>query len=191
MKIPAWVWIIASAGLLWLVWRQSQGAPLLPFISPDTGSTPAPSPSEVLAVNAPATSTYTLIANFEKFSATPYRDANGWSIGYGHFMGATATMNNITQDDAWNLLVNDVSNAAQAVSTAVQTPLTQNQYDALVSLAYNIGNTAFANSTLVKQLNAGNTQAAADQFPRWNQSQGQVLAALVDRRAQERQLFLT
>lgn len=69
-------------------------------------------------------------------------------------------------------------------------PLSQNQFDALVSLVYNIGETAFSNSTLLKKLNAKDYQGAADQFPRWNKGGGQVLKGLVRRRADERDLFL-
>ena len=66
----------------------------------------------------------------------------------------------------------------------------QNQFDALVSLTYNIGENAFKKSTLLKMLNAGNYQGAADQFLVWNKSNGQVLNGLVRRRKTEREMFL-
>jgi lysozyme len=139
----------------------------------------------------PQDSTYRLIANFEGFSATPYRDAGGWSIGYGHYMGASPTQDSITQEDAWTLLMQDAAKAANAVGAAVQVPLTQNQFDSLVSLAYNIGNNAFLASTLLYKLNNGDYQGASAEFDRWHYSQGQTSPALVARRDQEKQLFLT
>jgi hypothetical protein len=72
----------------------------------------------------------------------------------------------------------------------VKVPLTQNQFDALVSLVYNIGQTAFSNSTLLKKLNAKDYQGAADQFLRWNKGGGKVMKGLVRRREAERALFL-
>ena len=68
-------------------------------------------------------------------------------------------------------------------------PLTQNQFDALVSLTYNIGSGAFNNSTLLK-LNKGDYQGAADQFLVWNKADGKVMKGLVRRREAERALFL-
>jgi lysozyme len=77
-----------------------------------------------------------------------------------------------------------------AVNDAVNIPLSQNQFDALVSLAYNIGTNAFKTSTLVKYLNALDYKAAADQFLVWNKAGGSVLKGLVRRREAERALFL-
>ncbi|KQD16250.1 lysozyme [Acinetobacter baumannii] len=69
-------------------------------------------------------------------------------------------------------------------------PLTQNQFDALVSLAYNIGSGAFKGSTLLKLLNKGDYKGAADQFLVWNKAGGKVMKGLVRRREAERALFL-
>ncbi|QNQ08279.1 lysozyme [Sphingomonas alpina] len=71
------------------------------------------------------------------------------------------------------------------------TPTTQSQYDAMVSLAYNIGTTAFANSTLLRLHRAGDPAGAAEQFARWNRQAGTVLNGLTRRRAAERALYLT
>lgn len=68
--------------------------------------------------------------------------------------------------------------------------INQNQFDALVSLTYNIGEQAFKDSTLLAKLNKGDIKGAAEQFPRWNKGGGQVLKGLVRRRADERELFL-
>lgn len=131
-----------------------------------------------------------LIKNFEGFSPTPYRDARGFSIGYGHFILPGENLTNVTEDQASQLLAQDTSAAQSAVSNYVSVPLTQNQNDALVSLAYNIGINAFKNSTLLKKLNAGDYQGAADQFAVWRLSQGTVVPTLIARRAAERDLFL-
>jgi len=137
-----------------------------------------------------------LVRQFEGFSATPYRDADGWSIGYGHFIlpGETYTVIDEAQADA--LLRADVAKAEQIVRSHVTVPLTQSQFDALVSFVYNVGGPPryqFENSTLLRLLNAGDYSAAAEQFKRWNspKSPPQVVAVLTDRRAQERELFMS
>ena len=68
-------------------------------------------------------------------------------------------------------------------------PLTQHQFDALVSFAYNVGVNALRTSTLRRKLNAGLYDEAADQFLRWNRGGGRVLAGLTRRRKAERLLF--
>jgi GH24 family phage-related lysozyme (muramidase) len=131
-----------------------------------------------------------VIRRFEGFSATPYRDAQGWSIGFGHFILPGEKYTTITKEKANELLKQDAATAAAEVRKSVTVPLNQNQFDALVSLTYNIGTGAFRSSTLLKRLNEGDYTAAADQFARWNKSQGETLAVLTDRRKSERDLFL-
>lgn len=132
------------------------------------------------------------IAEHEGFSATSYPDASGRSIGYGHFIQPhetaliTAT---ISKAEGLRLLTQDMATATAAVNRAVKVPLNNQQRAALISLAYNIGAGAFAGSTLVKKLNAGDTAGAVAQFAAWNKSQGRVLAALTTRRANEAALF--
>jgi len=130
------------------------------------------------------------IKRFEGFSELPYRDAQGWSIGYGHFIKPGENLTAVSEAQARELLKQDAAIASAAVSDSVKVPLTQNQFDALVSFTYNVGITAFRNSTLLKKLNAGDYSGAAEQFARWNRSQGEVIAALTRRRAAERELFL-
>ena len=131
-----------------------------------------------------------VIKRFEGFSSVPYRDAQGWSIGYGHFIKPDETLTAVSEEQANELLRQDAATASAAVSNNVTVPLTQNQFDALVSFTYNVGVTAFRNSTLLKKLNAGNYSGAADQFARWNKSGGEILAALTSRRADEQELFM-
>ncbi|MNZ01542.1 Lysozyme RrrD [compost metagenome] len=78
-----------------------------------------------------------------------------------------------------------------AVNNAVKVPLKQNQFDALVSLAYNIGTDAFKKSTLVKKLNANDIRSAADQFDVWVNASGKRMQGLVNHRAKEKALFLS
>lgn len=84
----------------------------------------------------------------------------------------------------------DVTEAEEAVSNLVVTQLSQKGFDALVSFVYNVGVNAFRNSTLLRKLNLGNVEEAAEEFPRWNKARGKVLPGLVKRRAQEREMFL-
>jgi lysozyme len=135
-------------------------------------------------------STLQLIKRFEGFSAKPYPDAGGFSIGYGHFILPGENFTEISREKAHEILKADSANAVAAVKGFVKVPLTQNQFDALTSFAYNVGVTAFRNSTLVRLLNAGDYSGAANQLPRWNKSQGVVLQTLVDRRTAEKALFL-
>lgn len=131
------------------------------------------------------------IAKREGFSATKYRDASGYSIGYGHFIRPGESFTEpMPQWRAMELLRADAKIAADAVRAYVKVPLTQNQFDALTSLTYNIGVGAFKGSTLLRLLNAGDYAGAAAQFARWNKSQGAVLAALDARRASESAQFL-
>ena len=142
-----------------------------------------------------AQSTLDLIADFEKFSPVPYKDAGGHSIGFGHFIQPGENYTTIDMPKALNLLRRDTAGAQSAVAALVKVPLAQNQVDALVSLVYNIGMTNFSNSTLLKKLNAGDFKAAADQFNVWNKTHldGQLVVSdsLIKRRSAERLLFLS
>jgi len=88
-------------------------------------------------------------------------------------------------------MAHDLKKFETAVNNAVTVPLSQNQFDALVSLAYNIGTNAFSKSTLVKKLNANDNRAAADQFDVWVNAGGKRMQGLVNRRAKEKALFLS
>lgn len=136
-----------------------------------------------------------LICNFEGLRLKAYDDGVGvWTIGFG----TTKYPNGIrvkkgdtcTLDQAKAYMQNDLKSFEQTVNNTVKVPLNQNQFDALVSLAYNIGSTAFKNSTLVKRLNEGNYKAAANQFNVWVNAGGKRMQGLVNRRAAERTLFL-
>lgn len=126
-----------------------------------------------------------LIEQFEGRKNLAYLDGGGvWTIGIGHTRGVRRGMTATNaQIDAW--FAEDSAEAVAAVNNAVKVPLTQNQFDALVSLAFNIGAFAFSTSTLVRKLNTGDTTGAAVQFMRWNMDNGQVVAGLTNRREAE------
>lgn len=116
--------------------------------------------------------------------------ARVWTIGWGHTKGVHYGMHaTVEQCEQW--IVEDCADAEKAVNDLVKVPLTQNQFDALVSFVFNIGRGNLANSTLLRLLNAGDYAGAAGQFPRWNKSKGRILNGLVARRADEKALFLT
>ena len=115
------------------------------------------------------------------------------TIGYGMtFLGERPVQMGdvITQEQANKLFDIEVDHFATQVDNLVQIELTQSQFDALVSFAYNVGIANLKNSTLLKLLNAGNINEAADQFLRWNKQAGKVLNGLTKRRTAEREWFL-
>jgi GH24 family phage-related lysozyme (muramidase) len=132
-----------------------------------------------------------LIKEFEGCILQTYDDGVGvLTIGYGHTQGV-AWGQSITQAEAEELLKQDLNYFENSVTTLVKVPLTDNQFSALVSFTFNIGSGAFTESTLLRVVNQRQYQAAADQFLRWINGGGQVMAGLVRRREAERNLFLT
>ena len=124
----------------------------------------------------------------------PATKGEPFTIGCGHTSAAgppkvTKGMT-ITAEECDAILSRDLTTFEKAVLKAVTAPLNQNQFDALVSLAFNIGAGNFSKSTLVKKLNARDYRGAADQFTVWNKAAGKVMKGLVNRRADERALFL-
>ena len=135
-----------------------------------------------------------LIKQFEGLRLTPYRCSAGvLTIGYGHTGSDVKEGMTITQAQAEELLKNDVKRFEIGVSTLTAgILLTQNQYDALVSFAYNVGLGAFQNSTLLKKMRENpKDPAIATEFAKWNKAGGAVIAGLTNRRAQESQLYFT
>lgn len=121
-----------------------------------------------------------------------YRCSGGiLTIGYGHTAYVVPGMI-INKIQAEKFFLEDLEQKAEAIiNRLVKVPLTQGQYDALVSFVFNLGAGNLMKSTLLKLLNAGDYTGAAEQFERWNKSGGKVTAGLVKRRAEEKQMFLT
>jgi lysozyme len=134
------------------------------------------------------------LRNTEKFEAcklTAYRDSVGvLTIGYGHTGSDVIEGMTITHDQAEALLMCDVETASNAVNARVPEDCTQNEFDALVDFTFNCGAGNFDHSTLLKKLQAGDIEGAADEFLKWDRAGGQILAGLAKRRSAERTLFL-
>jgi lysozyme len=133
-----------------------------------------------------------LVQGFEDCRLSAYKDGNGiWTIGYGHTGPAVVEGLTCTQAMADEWLNQDLAVADAAIARLVKMALNQNQYDALVSLIFNIGQGHFATSTCLRQLNQGNAVAACQAMGMWNMVAGQVSDGLVRRRAAEQKLFMT
>lgn len=139
-----------------------------------------------------------LIKRSEGLELSTYTcDGGVKTIGYGSTRNVTDGMT-ITEQEAEELLLKDIEYFEQKVSELVTVPLTSNQFSALVSLAFNIGENALAESTLLKILNVGEyedlpvqLEAIPDQFLRWNKVNGKFSLGLIRRRVAEIELFLT
>lgn len=132
-----------------------------------------------------------LIKNFEGLRLAAYKDIVGiWTIGYGHTRTAKSGMV-IDQSVAESLLKADLIDAEAAVNNYVNVELTQYQFDALVSLAFNIGTGAFSRSTLCKRINGREEQwRIGAEFLRWVYAGGKKIKGLDNRRVEERRLYL-
>ena len=112
------------------------------------------------------------------------------TIGYGHTKNVYLGMT-ISYQQAEEFLKQDLKVAESGVSSLVKVELNDNQFAALVSFVFNLGIAAFSHSTLLRDLNAKNYNAAAEQFLRWNHAGHKILPGLTRRRRAERQLFLS
>lgn len=131
-----------------------------------------------------------LIKTFEGYRSEAYLCPAGlWTIGYGHTSGVQPG-DTCTRDEADDFLKEDLRTAENAVN-AQNLDLTQAQFDALVSLVFNIGSGAFLNSTLLKLLKNDTVarEAVEDEWKRWKYSGGRELQGLVRRRAAEWSLY--
>jgi len=131
-----------------------------------------------------------LTEQFEGCRLMAYQDQVGvWTIGYGHTGPEVKAGLTITQAQAAAWLAADVASAAACVNRLVAVRLSQEEFDALVDFVFNLGQRAFANSTLLRELNAGEFAAAAAQFDLWDHAGGVVVAGLLRRRQSEAALF--
>jgi lysozyme len=135
-----------------------------------------------------------LIKNFEGFRAHAYKDAVGiWTIGFGHTSRAgephVLAGLTISRDEADAILERDVNTFAEGVRHSLRVPLTDEQFSALVSFAYNVGVGAFANSSVLAAVNRQDFSAVPRRLALWNKAGGRVLPGLVRRRAAEAELF--
>ncbi len=136
------------------------------------------------------------VCGWEKFASKPYLDqANLWTWGYGHCQKPGERLPvRISPEEGALIMSTDLIVAERAVRRGVKVKLTQQQFDALVSLAFNCGDASVNGSTLVGMINTGWLEKAADQFKRWNKTRvNGVLtesAGLTKRREAERRIFV-
>lgn len=132
------------------------------------------------------------IADHEGLELTAYPDPGSggepWTIGVGH-TGGVKPGDTCTKHEALQWLAEDVETAEKAVLRMVDVPLSQNQFDALVSFVFNCGAGNFEKSTLRRLLNDLDYDGAKGQFPRWDKAAGKVMAGLTKRRHAEAALF--
>jgi len=140
-------------------------------------------------IMAIANSTLDFITKEEGFRNKAYKDSKGLlTIGVGHLIKTDEEHllnETLTDEQVKELLKSDLKWCSEAVESSVRVPLTQNQYDALYSLCFNIGETNFRKSTVVKRINENDLKGAADAILMWNKP-----AVLQKRRERERALFL-
>lgn len=193
-------WLILLSGLMTLLlftgavrarpYRGENGEFLLThadgdFLDPD---------SNMIAATGYSPAAVEFVKGEEGLSLNAYPDAGGWSIGYGHYLGETKTIDKITRDQAETYLLMDMDNAAQLVHDNVSVPLTQNQFDALISFLYNLGSRALTGAdgtptTWLRLLNSGDYTGAIAQLSRWTFAEGRANTVLAQRRAREQALF--
>jgi lysozyme len=145
-----------------------------------------------------------LIEQWEGFKTTVYKDSAGLpTIGVGHLLTKSELSsgkisidgipvkygNGLTAQQVTDLLAQDIQPAATTVNNNVKVPLTQNQFDALVSFTFNVGVGAFTSSTLLKLLNQKQYDQVPTQLLRWTRAGGQVVQGLVNRRNNEIKLW--
>lgn len=125
----------------------------------------------------------------------PYLDPVGiLTIGYGHTNHQGRKFDKFTvwtKQEAEEALREDLKIHEDIVKSLVKVPITQGQFDALVSFCFNLGGGNLSRSTLLRKLNAGDYLGAANEFPRWNRAGGKILPGLVKRREAEKNLFLS
>lgn len=138
---------------------------------------------------------FELIKKYEGLSLSPYQDAAGyWTVGYGHKIEADEELTgDLTKDEADYLLQTDVERILNGLRRRLSPHLglTQNQCDALISLAFNIGVEELASSTLIAKFIKGDLIGAAAEFGKWNHCKGMVLSGLTKRREAECALFIS
>ena len=142
----------------------------------------------------PSANCYSLIKHYEGCKLTAYQDTKSiWTIGFGNTYYENGNRvkqgDKITQIYANDLLPIIVNKFALAVNNLLKVNVTQHQFDALVSFAYNCGIGNLDKSTLLQKINR--SQADSNEFLKWNRSGGKVLAGLTYRRQSEKHLFDT
>lgn len=134
------------------------------------------------------------IAGWEGVEYKAYKDAVGlFTVGIGHLIKLPEEKfllnKTLTRDEVYDIFREDIKRFENNLNKVIKVPINQNQFDALISLAFNIGNGAFNNSTLLKVLNQGNYEEVPNQILRWDKAGGKTLLGLTRRRKAEVELF--
>ncbi len=134
---------------------------------------------------------YALIREFEGLKCEAYQcSAKVWTIGYGHTRGVRKGQRcDLRQAEQW--LKEDVEEAERGVRSLFKWPLTQNQFDALVSFVFNLGAMQISGTGIQSLINSGDMAAAAERLLKWNIADNKVSEGLTRRRRAERELFLS
>ena len=133
-----------------------------------------------------------LIKRFEGCRLEAYEDLGGKvTIGYGTTGSGIVPGLTISERTANGMLIGDVGRLGEELSRLVGINVSQNQYDALISFVYNVGITAFRNSTMYKLIQEHKLYEAADEFLKWNKVDGKEVEGLKARREAERKLFMS
>ena len=139
---------------------------------------------------------YNMIKSFEGLSLKSYKDTGGvWTIGHGTIKYPSGVKvkqgDTCTKEQALEWLKNDCKWVDACLDKHIKVKVNQNQFDALASLVYNIGETAFVKSTILRLINENNLSGAAKQFDRWVYDIGKLITGLANRRNAEKKHFLT
>ncbi len=119
----------------------------------------------------------------------PATGGEPWTIGVGH-TGGVRRGDYCTEWQALEWLRSDARSSENCINASVKGNITQNQFDALVSLVFNIGCGAFKTSTVLRELNEGSDLTAAQAFLMWNRAGGKIMDGLTNRRKDEMEQFL-
>ncbi len=133
-----------------------------------------------------------LIKQLEGFKSEPYVCSGGYlTIGYGHKLLPSDRFNKITEERADIILRKDLLRAERSVLKCIDNPLSDDQFSALVSFAFNVGGAALQRSSLRQKINYGLYKEAAKEFSKWVYAGGKKITGLVRRRKIEQQLFMS
>ena len=137
-----------------------------------------------------------LIKQFEGIKTSPYVDCAGlWTVGIGHLIGNGHSLPDsynrmFSVDECYALLATDVTRIERGVARFISVPLTQNQFDALVSFTYNLGIGTLQRSQIRQKINRGDIQSAIQSWAKYNKANGIVKKGLTARRNAEIALFI-
>ena len=131
------------------------------------------------------------VSGWEGLELTAYPcSAGGWTIGSGHTKGVKKG-DTCTEEQAKKWLIEDLADTQSRLARYINVPVTQNEFIALVSLAFNVGVGNLSRSKLLRKLNSGDREGAAEEFLDFDLANGKRLAGLTRRRKAEHDLFLT